>query len=1460
MGFAQSHKRRQRIHIEGSMFSSALTDFTVVTTQDMVPELAEAGGLLDSAGAALSDGHDIRLASDSDGENGLPIDLRGFLQAADPANGGIEFATKISLTDPVAGNDIYLFYGDDDAETLLPTDPLGQYAAYDDDTIFYASVGGGANRTAYNITGTDVGGITAGDIEAPSGLLGTQHTDVGDYSTYEDNPDLDLVNTDWTMSFLFHATTSTQEQYVLGKYDHITQNRGYLCMFSASQHFDMTYQPVRTSYNPIYRLSSGVDVVDGQWHHLAGTFISGTRASVYTEGILRNTTTNNIPSSVASNNAAFQIGTQITALNQPADFSHVTVHSVARSAEWLKAENDNLLSGSSHITGYSSESLTPLANNYGQRIHIHAGMFDSNLTDWTVVITQDMVPELAQDNWILDPDGVAKADLGDLRVYLDSEFTVQAPFDLRRFVKHATPANREIETALKIPLTDAVAGNDIWIGAGDANAELLAADNEFGQYNAYDDNHFLVSPCGCGLDRSRNQWATTNNGGLTPGDAVTPWGVGTIFNGNASQQYLSFNDVTSWNALLEVDQPNTCEVLARNDNTASGLPQFLAAKISEAVSYQGWNFLYHSGTSELTVNNNYGTGSAIGKGAAFTMVQGTWYHLATTYSGNNDASGFLIYANGISLSPLIDYTTGAGTTNQHAYPFLVGARGWGKPNSQREWDGVLDEFRMSSVVRSADWIAANHNNFMTGDTLFTGYSYVPALGAVIPYSGNEAAYEAFDSVDGGYYDNHANSPFELQAPVAIYDPASPNTVIKMRVYLDSTSTASEYFWGSGSTDTGQMRYNQSDFIYFRDDSNNLQAFDLRPYKDDSWHDLEFTLISQQATATIDGQPVSKGTANPFTDIITMSVLLGFRVASPAAGLDLNQLNKMEIWKDGNLIHAYHFEHTNAAGDLGPDFVLDRIGGNHGYNPRPVPGNWKRGAPSILNGFNLYTNGSGSPIPAALDTAGNELNIDVFGEPIEYAQTSINLEFDSFAMFPKVVEPLTIKRIATLTFDSYSRLAFTKETLGINLEHTLFFTDFIRLPFQLETLSITISEGVMEHDITFECLERSATNVLGYALDKQEDGFYSGVRVSRDNTSKSFLNEKSYACWVYDVFSDNVIDWTELSDCAKKVQYPIQFKEFPIPLTTTGWAKSLNFEIGDAYNVSTGDITVMAHVIPNSTGLNKTIIRARAGYAGIGILLKNDDRIESSISNGAITDFVTTNNAYTFDGSTHYGIIVERASGFCNIYVNNSETPDKSQSNSRSIDSVGIMDCIEDYKDSAVWAIGLVPRALTSEERETYMNEGTIPSDGITIPLEAFVFNETGAGMAGYDSDGSIGLDVVGSGEFQWIQTDHASAAHAFIYGFDAPDGLTNPLVGANRAGLSLLTGLPVSNKGGNWHNNLPGVSVDWNSFDVQEVIEKYVAGSSTFDIDRNFFGVAVDGKFFKTTKGTTKEYNYRIEN
>jgi hypothetical protein len=627
-----------------------------------------------------------------------------------------------------------------------------------------------------------------------------------------------------------------------------------------------------------------------------------------------------------------------------------------------------------------------LSHSRKQRIHIESSMFSSALVDFTVVITDSMVPELAEAGGLLDSAGPALSDGHDIRIAADANGDVALPIDLRGYTQDADPANGSIEFATKLSLTDPIAGNDIYIFFGDDDAATLAPGDPLGQYNAYDDNYFLISPCGCGLDRSRNQWATTNNGGLTPGDAVTPWGLGTIFDGNASQQYLSFDDIAEWNALLEVDQPNSCEVLARNDNTASGLPQFIAAKIAETTSYQGWNFLYHAGINELTVNNNYGTGSAIGRAAAFTMVQGTWYHLATTYSGNNNASGFLIYANGVNLTTS-DKTTGTGSTNQHSYPFLVGARGWGKPSSQREWDGVLDELRMSSVVRSADWIAATHSNFMNGDTLLTGYNYSPVLGEVIPYSGNEAAYESFNSVGGGYFQGDGNAQFDINEISFPY-----TTPFKLTFRHKNTYNGYDAIIGYKATNEHRIFTNNGVLIFA------AVSIDIDSDADSLWHTYELIFDGSFFSATKDGSPIgSTVPASITTGNWVWEQLLAYRTAKSQ-----NAFQFIEIEIDGVVEHYFDFGLANAAGDAGPDRVWDLVGGIHGAGINTADSNWGRTANlpnNLRNGFNLYSLEPNFPVPASLNSPG----FDPFGVAIQYDNAvtgqSINGElFENASIF------------------------------------------------------------------------------------------------------------------------------------------------------------------------------------------------------------------------------------------------------------------------------------------------------------------------------------------------------------------------------------------------------------------------------------------------------------------------------
>jgi hypothetical protein len=66
-----------------------------------------------------------------------------------------------------------------------------------------------------------------------------------------------------------------------------------------------------------------------------------------------------------------------------------------------------------------------------------------------------------------------------------------------------------------------------------------------------------------------------------------------------------------------------------------------------------------------------------------------------------------------------DGTASGFTLTAAANPFTIGrdARG----NSQYYWDGMLDEIRVSTVVRSADWIWAEYMN-MASNGAFNAHS------------------------------------------------------------------------------------------------------------------------------------------------------------------------------------------------------------------------------------------------------------------------------------------------------------------------------------------------------------------------------------------------------------------------------------------------------------------------------------------------------------------------------------------------------------------------------------------------------------------------------------------------------------------------------------------------------------------------------------------------------------------
>jgi hypothetical protein len=91
------------------------------------------------------------------------------------------------------------------------------------------------------------------------------------------------------------------------------------------------------------------------------------------------------------------------------------------------------------------------------------------------------------------------------------------------------------------------------------------------------------------------------------------------------------------------------------------------------------------------------------------LSQSTWYHVTVGFS----TAGMKIYINGAEVA--------SNTTNSNPQNIWDGQALWvGKVQSDGvNWQGVVDELRVSLSARSADWILAEYNNQNSPSTFYT---------------------------------------------------------------------------------------------------------------------------------------------------------------------------------------------------------------------------------------------------------------------------------------------------------------------------------------------------------------------------------------------------------------------------------------------------------------------------------------------------------------------------------------------------------------------------------------------------------------------------------------------------------------------------------------------------------------------------------------------------------------------
>ena len=206
---------------------------------------------------------------------------------------------------------------------------------------------------------------------------------------------------------------------------------------------------------------------------------------------------------------------------------------------------------------------------------------------------------------------------------------------------------------------------------------------------------------------------------------------------------------SNWNANF------TASVWIRHQGASISYDSILGTKSTLTGKVNGWAFGNTTSYSQLTV---YGAGSANKNVSSIpgSKQGGGWHKLDVLYGSTRD-----VYTNG---APLSVGTTGASPATNSGLPLGIGtypdATGGG-------WLGDLDEVRISSAVRSADWIAADYAT--AADSAFLSYGSVVSDAASLVIIGDPVNLGTADPAYGTITSIAAGDSFQASVSEMIYD-------------------------------------------------------------------------------------------------------------------------------------------------------------------------------------------------------------------------------------------------------------------------------------------------------------------------------------------------------------------------------------------------------------------------------------------------------------------------------------------------------------------------------------------------------------------------------------------------------------------------------------------------------------------------------------------------------------------
>ena len=276
---------------------------------------------------------------------------------------------------------------------------------------------------------------------------------------------------------------------------------------------------------------------------------------------------------------------------------------------------------------------------------------------------------------------------------------------LKHEIERWDAAGRNAAIWVKVPLIPAGAGaNYIWMYYG-KTGETDAQDPTNVWDGAFAMVHHLSETSGPHVDSTSNP----NDGTVTGASQ-----------GTATGQVAGADDFDGTSDYVDVGSHASIDDLFAGGGTVSvwinprtwGANEYgrIIDKGSDVALTTGWGlFVNNSGVYPTVRTISFGAGFdgviAFWAGPTDSLALNTWQHVAVVYDDGAEANDPVFYVNGTAVAT-VDHKIAAGT-----YVPALDAEvriGCNQSTTEREFDGTIDEVRLSNIIRDPDWIRASY--------------------------------------------------------------------------------------------------------------------------------------------------------------------------------------------------------------------------------------------------------------------------------------------------------------------------------------------------------------------------------------------------------------------------------------------------------------------------------------------------------------------------------------------------------------------------------------------------------------------------------------------------------------------------------------------------------------------------------------------------------------------------------